>query len=103
MSSKKLHTARLLIALPPSLLEMAKKIAHREEISLACYIRGLILADLGNADFDKAVHASGQLDLPIVLPPRCVPCRVCGGSGRVDGDKCYECLGSCFQVPDHCF
>lgn len=91
--------ARLNIQLPDSLLAAAKKAAHKDEISLSEYIRGVILYDLGS-DLSQSVRATGELDLPIKLPPRCETCTYCDGSGFIGPDTCVHCDGSGWLVPE---
>jgi len=85
--------ARLNIQLPDNLLAAAKKAAHKDEISLSQYIRGLLINDLGG-QFGQEHVVSGQIDLPIELPPRCVKCITCDGQG------CEDCHDTGWSVPD---
>lgn len=96
--------ARLNIQLPDNLLAAAKRAAHHDELSLSEYIRGLLLYDL-NADIAQSSLATGQLQLPVRILPRCRKCSSCDGTGKSGpfSSDCDACDGSGYVVPDEVF
>lgn len=41
---------------------------------------------------DKRDYEGKRLDK--IIPPRITTCKICGGTGRNDGDVCSQCQGS---------